>query len=183
MGLVYKVLDRDTGLFKRRGGAWPRWSEHGDTYSTPGTATAAMKQAKKRVDTQNLEVVAYRTVADDFPAFEHVHVFTELCRFIVRMRGQEDESELLRARVGCHLSYDCDGGLFYRDEHVLIGAATDSLALFVERLSNNNPVLCIREDGKRIRYHGEAIHLHNHVRELLFDPKGYCGTPTIFGST
>lgn len=89
------------------------------------------------------------------------------CRFLVGVLGQSNERELLSARVGCHLSYDCADGLFYKDKHVLIGVATDSLALFVERVENRNPVLCVKEDGNRIRYHGEATYLHDHLSNLL----------------
>jgi len=92
--------------------------------------------------------------------------FIEICRFIGRILGQPNERLLLSNRVACHFRYDQDA-IFYSDDEIVIGVGTKDLSLLVEKLENNNPVVCINPDGTVLRWHGEAWDLEDKVDDIL----------------
>ncbi len=55
----------------------------------------------------------------------------------------------------------------YVDTMILIVASTKSKALHIKRLENSNPVVMRSPEGEVYRWHGEAVHLFDHVRALL----------------
>jgi hypothetical protein len=55
----------------------------------------------------------------------------------------------------------------YEDDYVRIACSNSSMAMEVERKENNNPVLCVWEDGKIGRTHGEFRHIEWHIAALL----------------
>jgi hypothetical protein len=68
----------------------------------------------------------------------------------------------------CSTGLDCFRVRYeYKDEHVRIDAARETLAIHIEMLSpHNNPVIAIYDGGRVVRAHGEWRMIREHVMGL-----------------
>ena len=87
-------------------------------------------------------------------------VCADLCRFLGRLGGKEDQRTALLAQVGCYVK-DYTTCLVYEHYYMTIVVDTQSLAFVCWRKENNNPVLSSDEEGKLVRSHGETRYLHD----------------------
>lgn len=58
------------------------------------------------------------------------------------------------------------GDKVYQDDVIRITLNTENNEIEIERKENNNPVVATDKNGRVFRFHGEWIHLKNHVNDL-----------------
>lgn len=92
--------------------------------------------------------------------------FRTQCRFVAHSLGSLDEDAAVDARIGCHYDGLIKTAMVYRDDTVQIIADLSSMALCVDKLDNQNPVVSTDVHGNPVRDHGEQELLFDHVHAL-----------------
>lgn len=90
--------------------------------------------------------------------------FIQMCWDVVQARGQRDRNAVLQAQIGWGI--DPTESLWYEDNIIQIVAEGDSQRILVIKKDNNNPIVCTDEQGKVLRWHGEAALIRRHLQGL-----------------
>ena len=64
----------------------------------------------------------------------------------------------------------CRNATVYEDATVKVSIDPLSKEMEIRRMENNNPVICIDEDGEVYRTHGEFRYVEAHLQSLLASP-------------